>query len=221
MPGILTATELANELKVNPRRLRRWLRAQKAAGHPLLGGHLTSARWEFSRQDADRLIADFRSSELNPHVSDSAVQRKAELVIRERLAERLGVALSPRTVRLAAGAPVQVDASSPDGTVLAEIFARQGELKGGQQKKVAIDTLKLITIRRERPDTRVILAFADNDAAAYATGGGWVAQALRSWQVDVEVVDIPEQLRNEIRAAQAVQTMVNPDVSTEADDALI
>jgi hypothetical protein len=138
-------------------------------------------------------------------------------VIRERLAERLNVKLAPLTIRLAAGAPLQVDAASPDGTVLAEIFARQGELKGGQQKKVAIDALKLITIRRERPGTRLLLAFADSAAAAYATGGGWVAQALRTWEVDVVVVDIPDELRSEIRAAQGSQTMVNPDIAMDAE----
>lgn len=215
MPEIVTANELAKELDVDARHLRRWLRAQRDAGHPMLGGHLTYARWEFSRPDADRLAADFRAARASPHVSDSAVQREAERVIRERLAQRLGIDLMPQAVHLVAGAPVQVDAASPDGSVLAEIFARQGELKGGQQKKVAIDT---ITIRRERPGTRLVLAFADSDAAAYATGGGWVAQALRTWDVDVEIVDIPEELRNKIRAAQAAQTMVNPDVSTATDE---
>lgn len=94
----------------------------------------------FSREDADRLAAEYRASAVSGHISDSAIQRCAESIIRDRLAERLGVPLAARTIKLAAGAPVQVDAASPDGKVLAE-FARQGELKGGQQKKVAIDQL--------------------------------------------------------------------------------
>jgi hypothetical protein len=92
-----------------------------------------------------------------------------------------------------------------------EIFARQGDLKGGQQKKVAIDTLKLITIRRERSEAKLHIAFADQEASLYATGGGWVAQALRTWKVEVVVIDIPPELRDEIRAAQEGQRMVNPD----------
>ncbi len=108
---------------------------------------------------------------------------------------------------------MQVDAASPDDRVLAEIFARQGTLKGGQQKKVAIDTLKLITVREERPGTDLVLCFADESAAAYATRGGWLAQALRTWGVRVEIVDIPQALHDEIRAAQKTQTMVNPDTS--------
>ena len=106
---------------------------------------------------------------------------------------------------------MNVDAVSDDGTVLAEIFARQGELKPGQQKKVAIDTLKLITIHRERPEAKLYIAFADKAASEFATGGGWVAQALRTWDVKVVVLDIPQELRDEILAAQGDQRMTNPD----------
>lgn len=92
-------------------------------------------------------------------------------------------------------------------------------MKGGQQKKVAIDALKLITVRVEHPDARPELAFADKDAATYATGRGWLAQALRTWNVDVHVVQIPEELREEIRRAQTSQKMVNIDEA--ADDVVL
>jgi len=139
------------------------------------------------------------------------VQLKAEGVIRERLAECLKMPLAPRVISLNAGAPVHIDAVSADGKVLAEIFARQGELKGGQQKKVAIDTLKLITVRCELSEAKLMIAFADKAASAYATGGGWVAQALRTWDVKVVVVAIPQALRDEILTAQKGQRMVNVD----------
>lgn len=148
--------------------------------------------------------------------SNSEVQHRAEAVIRDRLAQTLKVPLEPRVIKLAAGAPVHVDTVSPDGMRMAEIFARQGQLKGGQQKKVAIDTLELITIRQECPETELVLAFADKEASAYATGGGWVARALRTWKVTVEIVEIPQELRSEIRAAQGKQRMVNADEA--ADD---
>jgi hypothetical protein len=211
MPDLVTSGQLATELEVTPQRLGRWLRAQRNVGHPLLLGVSPRSPFRFTREQADQLAAEFEAADTEGHVSDSAVQRRAEEVIRDLLARRLGIPLAPRTIELQAGAPVQVDAASDDGTVLAEIFARQGPLKGGQQKKVAIDTLKLITVRREHPATRLILCFADRAAAAYATGGGWVAQALRSWEVDVEIVDIPDDLRAEILEAQIGQTMVNPD----------
>ena len=208
---VITARDLAIEVGTSYHRLSRWLRQQRDAEHPVLVGFPARSPFRFSRRQADELAIEFAAAEANGHVSDSAVQRRAEEVIRELLSRRAGVSLAPRTIKLAAGAPVQVDAASDDGKVLAEIFARQGPLKGGQQKKVAIDTLKLITIHREQPAERLVICFADREASAYATGGGWVAQALRTWGVEVEVVDIPAELRAEIRAAQADQTMVNPD----------
>lgn len=219
MTKTITPIELAKELGVDPRRLRRWLRAQRDSGHPLLGGHVDFARWEFSRRDADQLAADFETAQESGHVSDSAVQRRAEDVIRGVLAARLGVELTPRTINLSGGAPVQVDAASADGSLLIEIFARQGMLKSGQQKKVAIDTLKLITVRRENPGTHLLLAFADRGAAAYATGDGWLSHALRTWEVGIAIIDIPHDLRDEILAAQASQKMVNAE--DVADDIAI
>lgn len=212
----VTAGRLAAELQTTPTRLGRWLRAQRARGHPLLAGRRPGVPYAFSREDADLLAAEYRANAALGHVNDSVIRRRAEAVIRDRLADRLGVPLAARTIKLAAGAPAQVDAASPDGKVLAEIFARQGELKGGQQKNVAIDTLKLITIRCEHHDTRLVIAFADEEASRYATGGGWVAQALRTWNVDVEIIDIPQDLRDEILAAQQRQRMVNADDA--ADD---
>ena len=217
--NMVTAAQLATELETTPNRLSRWLRLQRDAGHPVLAGVPAGRPWRFTREQADQLASEFEAAEAEGHVSDSLVQRRAEEVIRGLLAERLGVVLAPRIIKLKAGAPVQVDAASPDDRVLAEIFARQGTLKGGQQKKVAIDTLKLITVRKERPGTELVLCFADQAAAAYATGAGWLAQALRTWEVRVEVVDISQELRDEILAAQRTQTMVNPDVSGRAGDA--
>jgi hypothetical protein len=220
---IVVPNEMAKQLGVQPLRLRNWLRAERANGHPLLAGHVHRGRWEFTRPDADRLMSDFRAfrdgrvSMGSSHPSASEVQRRAERAIRAQLARRLRTRLRPETLVLAGGgAAVQVDAVAPDGSVIAEIFARQGPLKAGQQKKAAIDALKLITIGRERPEARLVLAFADEAAAAYATGGGWLAQALRTWSVSVEVVEIAPALRAEIRAAQRRQRMVN--VSDVADD---
>jgi hypothetical protein len=179
--------------------------------------HQDASRWEFSQADAERLIGEFRAAEVSASAggvrqkSDSAVQRRAEDVIRGLLAESLGRCLQARTIKLKSGASVQVDAVAGDCSVLAEIFARQGTLKPGQQKKVAIDALKLITIGHAFPEGKLMLVFADEAAGAYARGGGWLAHALRSWNVQIKVVDIPPGLRADIRAAQATQRMVNAD----------
>lgn len=75
--------------------------------------------------------------------------------------------LAPATVTFDTSAPVQVDAI-PRGRVsaLAEIFARQGKLKPGLQKKVALDAFKLVTLGRSRPNAQLILAWSDTALAA-------------------------------------------------------
>jgi len=145
------------------------------------------------------------------HRSDSAVQRDAEASIRDRVAAIVGKELSPATITFDTGAPVQVDGVAADESVLVEIFAHQGKLKGGQQKKVGLDAFKLITLGRSRPAAQLILAFADGEAAAYALGKGWLAEALSTWKVKVLVVELSVDDREMIRAAQVVQEMRNPD----------
>ena len=76
-----------------------------------------------------------------PHASDSAIQRDAERAILERASRLLGVTVAPRAFALPGGARVEVDGASADLSVLLEVFARQGALNGGQQKKVCQDAL--------------------------------------------------------------------------------
>jgi hypothetical protein len=148
-----------------------------------------------------------------PHQSDSSAQREAEPLIRRKVAEHVGKALSPAKLELEGGNLVHVDGASSDETVLVEIFAHQGPLKGGQRHKVAQDALKLITLGRSRPDAQLILAFADEDAASYASKGTWLAEALAMWGIAVLVVELDEAVRAGIRDAQLRQEMGNPVVA--------
>ena len=145
-----------------------------------------------------------------PHLSDSTIQQQAEPLIREKVADYVRKPLAAATLKLDNGAPVQVDGVSADESVLVEIFAHQGVLKGGQRHKVATDALKLSTLGRSRPDASLILAFADSAAAGFATKGTWMAEALAAWGVQVLVVELDGDVREGIRAAQAQQVMVNP-----------
>jgi len=151
------------------------------------------------------------------HQSDSSAQQGAEPLIREKVAEYIGKPLTPKTLKLDGGTSVQVDGSTSDESVFLEIFARQGALKGGQRHKVATDALKLITLGRSRPDAQLIIAFGDAEAAAYATTGTWMSEALATWNVTVLVVELEDAVRDGIRAAQARQVMVNPTASPPPD----
>jgi hypothetical protein len=144
------------------------------------------------------------------HQSDSAAQREAESLIRDQLAQTLGVELDPRSVELGKKATVQVDGCAADESVFVEIFAHQGPLKGGQRHKVKGDALKLISLAKGRPSARLILAFGDEEAARYALDKSWVAETIRLSGIEVFVVELEPGARNGLRAAQARQVMVNP-----------
>jgi len=144
------------------------------------------------------------------HQSDSHEQRSAEPLIRQAVSTAVGVELEPRSLRLDGGARVDVDGVAPDESVLVEIFAHQGRLKGAQFHKVARDALKLVTLRRSRSSCRLIIAFGDPEAAACVSAGSWLAEALRVWEIEVVVVDLNEDVRASLRSAQARQVMVNP-----------
>ena len=142
------------------------------------------------------------------HASDSAEQRDAESLMVALLAERIGMPLSPRTVDLGDGRRVQLDAASEDLTVLVEAYARHGRLKPASQKKLLADAFKLAYAARATGAARLILLLADETAAAPFRGTGWCAGALEAFAIEVVVVDLPEDVRERVIAAQKRQVQV-------------
>jgi hypothetical protein len=146
------------------------------------------------------------------HASDSREQRDAEPLILAGVAARLGVKLRPCSLRLPNGARIDVDGAAEDESVFCEVYARQGRLRGAQPKKVASDALKLITLARNHPDARLVLAFSDEAAAACVTGKSWLAETIRVWEIEVVVISLDPTVREGLRDAQARQVMENPVV---------
>lgn len=155
---------------------------------------------------------------LTSHDSDSLEQRNAERLILDGVERKINVSLVPQSLALSSGgARVDVDGVSEDELVLVEVFAHQGQLKGGQRHKIAGDALKLITLARGRqPTPKLILAFAEEQIATWAAGKSWLATALAVWGIDVIVVELDEGVRAGLREAQARQVMVNPTPGTGA-----
>jgi hypothetical protein len=147
------------------------------------------------------------------HLSSSAVQTEAETEILCALASKCGIELvhHPEKILLGGGVYVEVDGATPDRSVVVEAYARQGKLKGAQPKKIAQDILKLALLKREsgRKRTRAVIAFASQEARDSISG--WIQQAAKSFDIELIVVEIPEQLRDQICAAQHRQIMVNLD----------
>jgi hypothetical protein len=82
--GPLTPNDLAHVLGITGLQFRNWLREKKAAGHPLLAGHIKHQRYEFSRNEADQLLDEYRAETIRTKRTPSrARSSKAVLAPRE------------------------------------------------------------------------------------------------------------------------------------------
>ncbi len=136
---------------------------------------------------------------------DSREQQEAEREMVAALASQLGVALAPRRVEFGSDVRVELDAASDDLSVLVEAWAHQGPVKGAQRYKVLTDAFKLAFVGRELGGTRRLILLLSDDQAAQKFAGGWAAAALRQSGVEIVVVDLDQETRQRVRAAQARQ----------------
>ncbi|SRR6266581_19852 len=137
---------------------------------------------------------------------DSGEQRDAETVMIELLSRRIGVALKPQHIDLPEGGRLELDGFSREPLVVCEAWAHQGEAKAAQKDKVAKDVLKLMFVSGIlHAQPRSILLFSDEEAAKFLRGKSWRAQAMRSLEIEIHVVELPPDLRAKVVAAQRRQ----------------
>jgi hypothetical protein len=123
--------------------------------------------------------------------------------------------LEPGKISITDRVTIEVDAATADRLVVVEAYARQGKLKGAQPKKIAQDILKLALLKQQpgRERTAAIIAFASQEA--HHSISGWLRQAAKVFDIDLVVVDIDPELRQQILEAQRRQVMVNLDQFAE------
>lgn len=140
------------------------------------------------------------------HPGNSQTQQAAEHVMIEWLAAELGISLATQKLDLDNGSWLQIDGVSIDPPVLVEAWAHQGKPKSAQRNKVAADALKLSFAGKALgTDPRLILLFADEEAAAEFRSSSWRASAIADMGIEVTVAEIGRELRSEIRDAQQKQ----------------
>jgi hypothetical protein len=113
----------------------------------------------------------------------------AERVLLERLSATLGVGVTPQRLMLEGGAHVDIGGVSSDESVLVEVFAPSGGLKGGQRHKIATAILKLITVALRDPRPRLILAVTDPAVAGWSARQSWHAAAVVAWGIELFLID--------------------------------
>lgn len=140
------------------------------------------------------------------HPSLSEVQQEAETVALELLRRRDGYkTLAAREVPVGS-ARCKPDGVNSSGSRIVEIYARVGQLKGAQSKKVATDILKFAAIRQQPGFTgsRCEIWFVDKTAKESVKG--WMKEAASIFEVDLKVLpDFPEELRGRLLKAQERQ----------------
>jgi hypothetical protein len=143
---------------------------------------------------------------MNPHPSNSDVQQGVGPLALSRLAVQLGVELEPRRIDMGDGVAIEVNGASPDDSVLVELNAHVGPVKGGQTHKLAADAFKLVWAGSRLGSTRLVLAVVDDAVEAYLRRPkAWLSAALVDNQVEVIQVRLPESVLADIADAQKRQ----------------
>ena len=144
------------------------------------------------------------------HLSSSREQSKAETVILSEINRLHGLSLKPIRFSFSDRLKVQIDGLDEKNSVLCEIYARVGKLKGGQPDKIASDLLKMALVEKLTDRAwRKIMCFCDESAAITLKGRSWLAAAVAHFAVEVIVVEIPDKTREALLMAQKRQKMVN------------
>ena len=144
------------------------------------------------------------------HKSDSTEQQDVKTWMLRSLEEKLGFNFA-KDPDLSIDIRVMPDAVDLGNRVIVEAYARVGAVKGGQQHKIKGDILKLILIEKKLGKKwRKIMCFASDEAAKYVQGKSWVSQAAKEFGIEVQVVQLPNELKNKVLLAQERQRMVNP-----------
>ena len=152
----------------------------------------------------------------NTFNSDSIEQRSLEKEMRQQMCEIAGVdkayAEAPESVHLTSEPEVSVapDLYSESDKVIGEFYAHIGALKPAQKHKIAADALKMIMLEKDKGQKfRKIIFVCCDEVKKYLEGKSYLAAALRTFGVKVEIIRLSEEQRQKIIAAQKRQKMIN------------
>ena len=139
-------------------------------------------------------------------LGDSSEQREAEAWLIDALSRKLGVTLTKRRWPLDGGSWIELDGFCKSPLVLCEAWAHIGPPKSAQKNKVMTDAFKLLFVNAlVKGNGKRILLFADYDAAAHFQGRSWMARCLNEYDITVEVIGLPPELKGKVLKAQKRQ----------------
>ena len=118
----------------------------------------------------------------------------------------LGAQLAAETITLGDEVTMQMDGAPADRFALVEAYAHVGPLHSGQSRELTKDAFKLVCAGDCLGATRLVIAVADSDAAAYLLRPrAWLRAALRDSAVEVVRVSIVAEAQARVVEAQRIQ----------------
>jgi hypothetical protein len=154
---------------------------------------------------SNKQVPELRSS-ASMAPGNSVEQQEAEGLLLGLLGKSLGVTLVKKRFELPAGGWMEIDGYCDSPRMLCEAWAHIGKPRQAQKYKVMADAMKLLYSASLAPcQQRLILAFADDDAAGHFRGDSWMAQALKAKNIEIHVVQLPSEVREKIVLAQERQ----------------
>jgi hypothetical protein len=137
---------------------------------------------------------------------DSSEQREAENMLLSKLSNELGITLTKKKLGLDRGSWIEIDGFCESPLILCEAWAHIGSPKPAQKNKVMTDAFKLLFASTLiKSNGKRILLFADRDAAAHFQGKSWMAQCLKEYNIEVRIIELPEELKAKVMKAQERQ----------------
>jgi hypothetical protein len=147
---------------------------------------------------------DSGSLEMAP--GNSVEQRHAEEHLIARLGEKLGARLEKQKFTLPGGEWLELDGYCKSQSIFCEAWAHQGPPKAAQKNKVLADAFRLLYVERMMSCSgKKILLFGDKVAAKRFQGQNWMGRALKAFDIEICVIELPKEIRDAVEKAQKRQ----------------
>lgn len=146
----------------------------------------------------------------NSQNSNSTEQQMAERILFEKVSQWLNQDIKANE-KIPIGATfMQPDFYSRENAIIGEIFSHIGKPKKAQDNKIANDILKMLLLEKlEHKTYRKIIVVCDEEERMHLEGSSVLSECIYQFGIEIKLIEIDDDLRNMLIAAQKRQRMVN------------
>ena len=138
------------------------------------------------------------------HLSSSQTQRDIEKMIVEDLALRHGCAFEKKVKCF------EFDFFNEEESIIGEVYCGIDSISAGSKKKVITDCFKLVAAEKLFGGVwEKYIVFVDPKIKAYFEGNSWVSEAIKTFGIKLETVDLSEETLLKLREAKKRQQIGN------------